>query len=302
MIKIGENIEIINNLPRNDMVSRSLRSWQIYKITSQTGRLYIGKTKDIKTRIRAYRNNCCEGQTILLNSLNKYGFANHKVEVIEELYGTNEYCNEREIFWINFYMSNYSKNPEKRGMNLTDGGEGTMGKVTSEEQKQWLRDKLKNGWNPIFTFSGRKHSEDAKRRMSEKRKNNPIVWVFSDKAKEKISLSLKGRVISLETRIKLSLVLKGGKKVKWTQERKDKMRAIKLGTKHTEQAKKKMSLAQQNQQGKCVLQYTLEGEFVNEYISLHSAARALGISAACIHRVVHGKREKTKGFIFKYKL
>ena len=39
-----------------------------------------------------------------------------------ENYIKDGYANGKEIFWIRSYMSNYSKWPEMRGLNLTDGG------------------------------------------------------------------------------------------------------------------------------------------------------------------------------------
>ena len=256
MIKTGENIEIINNLPKNDMVSGKLLNWAVYKIISPNNRVYIGISSNIERRKSEYAKIKCKSQPVLYNSLIKYGFESHKFEVLEDFVSDYSYAGVIEKKWINEYKSNCIKYPDLRGLNVRDGANGgnNVGAAMKEDTKEKLRQ----------ANLGKKYSEETK---------------------AKVSLALKNRV-----------------QKERTQELKDKMRKIKLGTKHTEQAKKSMSLAQQNQKGKRVLQYTLEGEFINEYISLNLAARELGISAACIHRVVHGKREKTKGFIFKYKL
>ena len=46
----------------------------IYKITSPTGRIYIGQSIDIEKRIIKYQNIKCKSQRLLYNSLFKYGF------------------------------------------------------------------------------------------------------------------------------------------------------------------------------------------------------------------------------------
>ena len=52
---------------------------------------------------------------------------------------------------------------------------------------------------------------------------------------------------------------------------------------------------------KCVLQYTPEGEFIDEYKSTQEASRQTGINQGHISDVCLGKRKKTGGFIWKYK-
>jgi hypothetical protein len=56
----------------------------IYKITSPTDKVYIGKTTNLKLRVNYYRRLKCKKQPLLFNSLSKYGFDNHKFEVIYE--------------------------------------------------------------------------------------------------------------------------------------------------------------------------------------------------------------------------
>lgn len=56
----------------------------IYKITSPTGRVYVGQSIDVKKRLYSYRKLKCKTQTLLYRSLLKYGFSNHSVEIIKE--------------------------------------------------------------------------------------------------------------------------------------------------------------------------------------------------------------------------
>lgn len=56
----------------------------IYKITNPKGRIYIGQSINIESRFYNYSIASCHKQRRLHNSLLKYGYLNHKFEVIEE--------------------------------------------------------------------------------------------------------------------------------------------------------------------------------------------------------------------------
>jgi len=114
---------------------QQIRQWWIYKITNPNGRVYIGKTFDIKTRFRQHRAGH-KNLGVLYNSIRKYGKEAHKFEIIEELFCNQEYTDGREIFWIRSFMTNIRKYPEQGGMNLSDGGEGSFGARHSEEWKK----------------------------------------------------------------------------------------------------------------------------------------------------------------------
>jgi group I intron endonuclease len=74
----------------------------IYKITSPSGKVYIGQSVYIERRESAYSNlRDCKNQTKLYNSLAKYGFSEHIFEIIEQC--TIEELNTRERYWQDFY-------------------------------------------------------------------------------------------------------------------------------------------------------------------------------------------------------
>ena len=56
----------------------------IYKITSPTGKVYIGQSININKRFYQYKKLHCKGQVILYNSFMKHGVENHIFEVIKE--------------------------------------------------------------------------------------------------------------------------------------------------------------------------------------------------------------------------
>lgn len=74
----------------------------IYKITSPSGKIYIGQTTNWRKRTQCYNRIQYSGiGPKLYNSLIKYGPENHIFELIEEC--SNELLNEREIYWGKFY-------------------------------------------------------------------------------------------------------------------------------------------------------------------------------------------------------
>lgn len=77
----------------------------IYKITSPSGRVYIGQSIDIDKRWKVYKKigYSVKKQTLIYRSLLKYGTESHTFEVIEEC--KVEELNNREGYWQDFYNS-----------------------------------------------------------------------------------------------------------------------------------------------------------------------------------------------------
>jgi group I intron endonuclease len=69
----------------------------IYKITSPSGKIYVGQSTNLEKRKDDYKKLKCEKQPKLYNSLQKYGWEQHKFEIIEEC--AEEQLNKREIYW-----------------------------------------------------------------------------------------------------------------------------------------------------------------------------------------------------------
>lgn len=135
----------------------------IYKITNPNGRIYVGKTKNLKRRISDYKYKLKQRTSIVINSIKKYGWDNHKIEVIED---NIEECNldEREIFWIKELKTYHYENSE--GMNMTKGGEG--------QSTTWMHDLERRAKASYYfthvknPFKGKKHTEETKKIISEK--------------------------------------------------------------------------------------------------------------------------------------
>lgn len=88
----------------------------IYRITSPTGRKYIGQTKNLSKRKSLYKILKCKQQSMLYNSLKLYGYSTHLIEVLEEV--PESQADAAEIKWIASENSYFTEG----GMNLTRGG------------------------------------------------------------------------------------------------------------------------------------------------------------------------------------
>lgn len=92
----------------------------IYYIISPSQKIYIGKTKDFKDRMRRYRKGQLKSQRRLGNSFKKYGFEKHNIKLFFS-------CPENELnFWESFFIKTFNTFQTEYGLNLTSGGEGAL--------------------------------------------------------------------------------------------------------------------------------------------------------------------------------
>ena len=175
----------------------------IYKITCKANnKIYVGQSIDIETRWVAHKRELSTQRhhnIRLQNAWNKYGGQSFIFEVIEEC--KQENLNEKEIYWIKFYDS------FKNGFNLTIGGEGTNGKIYSDEERQ----RRCGEGNPFY---GKKHKEGWLERIQEcsMEKTCKPIYQIDRKTKEIvnefISVSEASRVMNCSITA-ISLVLNG---------------------------------------------------------------------------------------------
>jgi ribonuclease G len=115
----------------------------IYKITSPSGKIYIGQTTNYSKRHNAYKNHKCKLQPKLFASIEKYGFINHIIEIVKE-------C---EVKDLNYYERYYQEYYESvlNGLNLRYTATTDKSGFMSEESKTTsiLRDLLNEDFNKI---------------------------------------------------------------------------------------------------------------------------------------------------------
>jgi group I intron endonuclease len=239
----------------------------IYKITNPKGKIYIGQSVNLKRRKYDYENQKnCNGQILLFRSLKKYGWDGHKFEIIEEC--SLNLLNERERYWQDFYDV---LNP-KKGLNcrlttsLTKSGK--LSQKTKNKISESNKDKLK-------------HTKENKLRISQRSKllKNMLGKTHTLETKNKISQSKTGKTLSSETRDKMSKSASG--KIK-TQEHKN-------------------NISLNHPTKKSVLQINLNGDIINEFISINEASRQTGYRVSDISACCNGKQKTAFGFIWRFK-
>lgn len=136
----------------------------IYKITNPKGKIYIGCTINFKRRLSEYRRLSMAGQIKLYNSLVKYGYNNHKFEIIEEC--DESILHEREIHWIKYF------NCIEEGLNIRLGNRtGALMDSTKQKISKALKGR-KNTWiKQGGGATGYKYTEEQKQKMSKPRVN-----------------------------------------------------------------------------------------------------------------------------------
>ena len=139
----------------------------IYKITSPTNRIYIGQSWDFEERISYYRTLNCKGQTKVYNSLNKYGYSNHKIDILEQFYDiSQEQLDSREVYWWKHYID--------LGFDMLNIREPGKGGRLAETTKIKISKKLKgrklspvHKANVIKALIGREMSPKIRQKISE---------------------------------------------------------------------------------------------------------------------------------------
>lgn len=161
-IKVDLNSLVINYERKNAIIG-------IYKITSPTGKIYVGQAIDIENRFcKDYKKIKCKNQRYLYHSLKKQGVENHIFELIHIIDSNNltkteihNQLNILETYYVSLFNSFIDDNPN--GMNLTRGGDCCE---ISKETKMKISK----------TLTGRKASEEARKNQSKSIEKRGGVW------------------------------------------------------------------------------------------------------------------------------
>jgi group I intron endonuclease len=158
----------------------------IYKITSPSGKVYIGQSWDIKSRWTHYKQHGRKHkQAKLENSFDKYGVKNHKFEICHELPSdvSQDVLDRYEQFYMDLYRD--------CGIELLNLREGGYGAKHTQESK----DKIAKAH-----LGKPKHTKESKKKIgkSSSERTGHITWnkglknCFSKKSLQQMSKSRKG--------------------------------------------------------------------------------------------------------------
>lgn len=112
----------------------------IYKVTSPTGRIYIGQSINIFGRFQRYRDLNCRSQRKLYRSLVKYGWESHRFEIAHEL--PTDINKEVLDSYERLYIKTYTASRFKM-LNIKGGGSnGPSSKETRIRQSIALKGRV----------------------------------------------------------------------------------------------------------------------------------------------------------------
>lgn len=276
----------------------------VYKIVCLVNnKVYIGSSgRCAEERIRKHKYKLRinkHANIHLQRAYNKYGVANFIFEIIEEC--SKDIHLEREQYYKEVYNST---NP-KFGYDMCPVAGTTLGKKHSDEAKAKMSKnrKGKPSWNKgikLAESTKKKLSDIFKKQFAEGRTVNFKGKTHSEETKKKIGDFNRGWNPSEEIRLKMSESHKGLIKSDETKKKlSDNNKRLEMWkVMHTPEAIAKSAAAK----NKAIYQYDLEGNFIKEYPSIIEAAKQLKFhNKCCIDAVLAGRQKQTKGFIFKYK-
>lgn len=178
-------------------------SYSLYIHQSPQGKIYIGITsRNPYTRWGhdglGYYDKRKSNQSHFYNAIQKYGWNNFQHIILLENLSKEVAC-ECEKYLI----VKYKTNDKDYGYNITEGGEGVVGYVHTNETKEYLS----------RINEGKIIPQEVKDKISNTLSGRPNTWQRGKKKPEeacrKMSNSLKGHIVTQETRYKISEANKG---------------------------------------------------------------------------------------------
>lgn len=213
-------------------------------------------------------------------------------------------------------------------MHISPDGKKYIGITGSSPKRRWdcgrgylnneyfTRSIKKHGWENfqhIILFEGLSETDAKKKEIEliKEHKTNDRKFGFnissggeshsgtkiSDKHKKIISEANKGKIVSIETRIKLS---KSSKKYFSDPEIRKNHGKYEIGPKNHRYGIKLTDEEKIARGAKPVLQFTKNGEFMQKYISLHDASEKTNIARSMISCCCSGKYKQAGGYIWRY--
>ena len=243
----------------------------IYKITSPSGRTYIGQSTDIKSRWRNYKGGYgYKEQTRLRRSMEKYGYDNHIFEVVVE--AEEDDLNKLERYWQDHY-------------DVLDRNKGMNCKLTATDAKK------------------AKHSEETKSKISQGSPRKKSITQFTKEGK---FIRTWGSSKECSEALNIPAACISSCLIGYSKSTNGFI--FRYGiltddivppdfTKKDKGVKRKKYTPRKNS----ILQFDLEGNFIKEWDNIKIAAKNLKLNSLFIGGVCRGVIDSYAGFIWKTK-
>lgn len=201
----------------------------VYKITSPSGKVYIGQSWDIVERWRAYKSSYpLRGQPKLAASLRKYGASAHKFEIA---YWFSAGCTQQDLNNGEIFLMQKHKDEGAELLNIRGGG--SRGRVDPESSRKMVATRRARGSYVVSEATrekyrqaqkgrkGKPHREETKRRLAELARGRKP----SAEALEKNRQAQLGRTHSAETKAKIAAAHIGRKRPDLAERNRQRARA-----------------------------------------------------------------------------
>jgi group I intron endonuclease len=168
----------------------------IYKLTSPSGKIYIGRTCNFEQRMIEHKAGAKKiKHRSLYKAIRKYGWENFSKEIIAD-------CNNEETAQIIEEGLIKQFDSVKKGYNDTYGGNGRNiwkdNPELLEKLKNTLSEKFSGEKNPMY---GKTHSEESKQKLKEKAKGRfSLEWYIDRNGKEEGTRLYEERRVWLKSR------------------------------------------------------------------------------------------------------
>lgn len=154
----------------------------IYKITSPSGKIYIGQSIDIERRKKQYIRGKLGTQFRLDRSFKKYGFEKHKFTILI-------LCEEYELNEYEFYYQNLYECIGPNGLNCVIHDVKNKTVQSCSDSKKRKSESKKGSKNPFY---GKKFSKEHREKISKANKGRVSPnkgGTISQERKDKIKLN-----------------------------------------------------------------------------------------------------------------
>lgn len=308
------------------------KTYCVYKHTSPSGKVYIGYTcKKPPEKRWANGYGYKRHHPYFWNAICKYGWENFTHEILIDGLSKKEACiKERE------FIALYDATNKDKGYNMTNGGEGKDGYVTSDVTRQKISTSRKGRFtgedNPNYgnhklagennPFYGQQHSEETKKKLSELATGRPspmkgksfpeefkekLYVANKDRSKPVLQFDVNGNLINEYRSIHNASVITGYNYTNISAACNGKIHIYKNSIwmfksdynpgQSIEPTKRKKRV---NKKHKEVMQYDINNIFITTYMSVNQAESTTGVKANNIRACCNGYQQTAGGFIWRY--
>lgn len=151
----------------------------IYKLTSPSGKSYVGRTNDFTSRMHKHKSDAAIGkERKLYTAIRKYGWDNFKKEIIAEVEGDHS-ATIMELYYITEY--NTFHEGYNCTLNTSDGGDVWKGKRDTKQYKEFLKRMSDLGKGTKNNNYGKKATPETKAKQRKAAKGRFTLPWFQDK-------------------------------------------------------------------------------------------------------------------------